>query len=281
MPSNSTKYAVDVLLNPEDFPSADKSVIWDTSSGSFALGNAPGGSGAVGESTGIAPKGTNQFFVTSQVNDGTQTIVSGSDTFVFTSLALASNDLVRKVETRAQVGNDTLPSVAFVTTLPHRTQATTILNPNETNYTWPRTTSVASSYEHIEVIRTGNVSSGQQTLMTLNVPGYKGSGSFLFEEENHNISGSFNYLKIEHMITAGGTTRTQECTHHFSWYRNASGNAEALRVNSIENIRSPINEVIIDPSKTTGSFSSDGGLVISIYHYNVDDAQHILKYLTI
>ena len=45
MPSNSTKYAVDVLLNPEDFPTEDKSVIWDNASGSFALGDAPGGGG--------------------------------------------------------------------------------------------------------------------------------------------------------------------------------------------------------------------------------------------
>tara|TARA_B100000900_G_C20593386_1_gene722416 strand:+ start:1266 stop:1778 length:513 start_codon:yes stop_codon:yes gene_type:complete len=45
MPSNSTKYAVDVLLNPESFPTSDQSVIWDTSEGSFALGDAPGGGG--------------------------------------------------------------------------------------------------------------------------------------------------------------------------------------------------------------------------------------------
>ena len=45
MPTNSTKYAVDVLLNPEDFPTEDKSVIWDNASGSFALGDAPGGGG--------------------------------------------------------------------------------------------------------------------------------------------------------------------------------------------------------------------------------------------
>ena len=45
MPSNSTKYAVDVLLNPESFPTEDKSVIWDNASGSFALGDAPGGGG--------------------------------------------------------------------------------------------------------------------------------------------------------------------------------------------------------------------------------------------
>lgn len=45
MPSNSTKYAVDVLLNPESFPTEDKSVIWDNAAGSFALGDAPGGGG--------------------------------------------------------------------------------------------------------------------------------------------------------------------------------------------------------------------------------------------
>ena len=45
MPTNSTKYAVDVLLNPESFPTEDKSVIWDNASGSFALGDAPGGGG--------------------------------------------------------------------------------------------------------------------------------------------------------------------------------------------------------------------------------------------
>lgn len=45
MPTNRTKYAVDVLLNPESFPTEDKSVIWDNASGSFALGDAPGGGG--------------------------------------------------------------------------------------------------------------------------------------------------------------------------------------------------------------------------------------------
>jgi len=42
MPSR-TKYTVDVLFDPASTPGEDKSVIWNESSGSFALGDAPGG----------------------------------------------------------------------------------------------------------------------------------------------------------------------------------------------------------------------------------------------
>jgi hypothetical protein len=287
MPSNSTKYAVDVLLNPEDFPSADKSVIWDTSSGSFALGDAPGGSTiVVGDSEGTLPKGTDQFFVTSQVNNDSQTTISGSDTFVFRSIASADGN-IRSVEVIAQEGDDQDDGRYFVTTIPHRTQAPkdatgTVLDPNQTNYTFPRTTPVASAVEHLIVTRSGALNVGQKSsFITISLPiSYKGSGSFQIDNES-SISGSFNYLRLEHIATDGPNTRTQECTHHFSWYRNSSGNAEALRATSIENVRSPINEVVIDPSRTTGSFDSSGNFVLSIYHFNVDSAQHIFKYLLI
>lgn len=294
MPSNSTKYAVDVLLNPEDFPSADKSVIWDTSSGSFALGDAPGGSTiTVGETIGILPKGTDQFFVTSQVNNGTQTVISGSDTFVFRSIADGTDDVIRKVEVVAQAGGDQDDSSYFVTTVAHRTQAPldatgNALDPNQSNYEFPRTTPVAAAVEHLIVTRSGALNAGQKSnFITVSMPhtsigggGYKGSGSFETDEQT-NVSGSFNYLQLEHIVTAGPANRTQKCTHYFSWYRNSGGNAEALKANSIENVRSPINQVIIDPSRTTGSFDSSGNFVLSIYHYNVDFSQHIFKYLLI
>jgi hypothetical protein len=287
MPSNRTKYAVDVLLNPENFPSSDQSVIWDTSSGSFALGDAPGGgSGEVGQSIGITPKGTDQFFVTSRVNDGTVTVVSGSDTLVFRSIASLDGQ-IRNVETIAQEGDDDDDGSYFVTTIPRRTQAPkdatgTVLDPNQTNYTFPRTTSVASAVEHLIVTRSGALSVGQKSsFITISLPiNYKGSGSFEIDNES-TVSGSFNYLRIEHIATDGPNTRTQECTHHFSWYRNSSGNAEALRASSVENVRSPINQVIIDPSRTTGSFDSSGNFVLSLYHFDVDSAQHIFKYLLI
>ena len=286
MPSNSTKYAVDVLLNPEDFPSADKSVIWDTSAGSFALGDAPGGSGEVGETIGILPKGTDQFFVTSRVNNGTQTVVSGSDTFVFRSIA-SEDGQIRKVETIAQEGSDQDDSMYFVTTIPHRTQAPldatgTELDPNQSNYTFPRTTSVGAAVEHLIVTRSGALSSGQKaSFITISLPeNYKGSGSFQIDDET-TVSGSFNYLRLEHVAQCANSNRTQECTHHFSWTRNSSGNAEGLRASSVENVRSPINAVIIDPSRTTGSFDGSGNFVLSVYHYNVDFCQHIFKYLLI
>jgi len=51
MPTNSTKYEVDVLLDPENFPTEDQVVIWDYSSGSFALTSSFEGGGGSGFTT--------------------------------------------------------------------------------------------------------------------------------------------------------------------------------------------------------------------------------------
>ena len=111
---------------------------------------------------------------------------------------------------------------------------------------------------------------------------YKGSGSYEAESSGTGkIWENFTYARIEHTATSYDGGKTQQCTYHFTWNKidNAGDTLpSSLRCTAIENARSPVNGLIVDPSRTTGSFDNGNGLSIDVYHYNVDYAQHIFKY---
>jgi len=126
-----------------------------------------------------------------------------------------------------------------------------------------------STYEHFQRINVGNISTDQQTLTTLIIPGVS------------SISASFNYIKIMHMATDESDSRTQVMTAHAAWQRNSSGVVSGLEFSNTEEVKTPLNEVIIDPTRTTGTFDEDGNLILSVFHYNVDGAIHKLRYTVI
>ena len=123
-----------------------------------------------------------------------------------------------------------------------------------------------STFEHFQSINVGNISTNQQTLTTLIIPGVS------------SISASFNYIKIMHMATDESDSRTQVMTAHAAWQRNSSGVVSGLEFSNTEEVKTPLNEVIIDPTRTTGTFDVDGNLILSVFHYNVDNAIHKLRY---
>jgi hypothetical protein len=123
-----------------------------------------------------------------------------------------------------------------------------------------------STFEHFQHIDVGDINVGQQTLTTLRIPGVS------------SISASFNYIKIMHMATDESDSRTQVMTAHAAWQRNSSGVVSGLEFSNTEEVKTPLNEVIIDPTRTTGTFDVDGNLILSVFHYNVDNAIHKLRY---
>ena len=127
-----------------------------------------------------------------------------------------------------------------------------------------------STYEHFQHINVGNINAGQQTITTLKIP------------EVNNISSSFNYLKIMHVATMPDSNhRTQVMTTHAAWQTDTAGDAYALHFSTTEEVKSPLNMVIIDPSRTTGSFDIHGNINLSVYHYDVDNVTHKLRYTVI
>ena len=126
-----------------------------------------------------------------------------------------------------------------------------------------------STYEHFHHVNVGNINTGQQTLTTLRIPGVS------------SISANFNYIKIMHMATAESDSRTQVMTAHAAWQRNSSGVVSGLEFSNTEEVKTPLKELIIDPTRTTGSFDGNGNLDLSVYHYNVDNALHKLRYTVI
>lgn len=115
---------------------------------------------------------------------------------------------------------------------------------------------------------------GQQDIATIAVPGIScltGSEAFI------------QYIKVIHVATdatAGSTNsaRSQVMTSHITWCSPTSGPSYGLEISTTEEVKSPLNQVIIDPSKTTGSFDADGNVVLSIYHYDVENTNHRFKY---
>jgi hypothetical protein len=287
MASTDVKYRVKVALDATSPPSSNEFVIWNSTDGNFSLtGSNVGGGVIVGPPLGITPVGTEQFFVFSQVQDGTETTLSGSDAFVYKGIA-DSSDVIRETEIIAQSGSDGDPLQMFVTSVPHRHQSEIEEAPNSTFYSYPGYSPVGNTVEHLIMTRSGDLSVGTKSSFItiyqnpLGTGGYIGSSSFK-QDENSCISGSYNYLKIEHVAFTLNATRMQECTYHFGWYRdNSTKNALNLRCSAVENLRTPNNELIIDPQRTTGSFDGDGNFKLSLYHFSVDYVQHTFKYTLI
>lgn len=288
MASSDVKYHVKVPLDATDAPTTNQYVIWEQNSGSFVLtgSNLVGALPTVDAVVGLTPLGTEQFSVFSRVIDGTETALSGSDTLVYTGVGSAVDGVVRQSEIIVQSGSTVEdPGQFFVTKVPHRMQSHPDLSPVQTGYTYPGHSPVGNVVEHLVITRSGNLNVGQKPdfititqVGTSNGEDYIGSGSFR-GDANNCVSGSYNYLKIEHTAFTLYATRMQQCTYHFGWYRNdTTKNAEDLRCSTIENVRTPNNQIIVDPARTTGSFNSSGDFVLSLYHFNVDYVQHVFKY---
>lgn len=297
MPSNRSKYTVNVLLNPESLPTEDKTVIYDSTNKEFALGEGGGSAneievGPLSDYSGLSV-GQFQFGMFSRNNNSTNTTVSGSAGVSIIAIGDSPGGSVRSNEFRvsgsANGGEDDIKSMGII--MPLRIQNP---QPQVDSFFYPfeSVSTVANYLEHVQIIRVGATSQGQKsTFMTVSlddVGNYIGSGSYSADISGvgrPTVSGSYNYVKMEHVAhTAYGTTRrAQKCTHHFIWYNNylTPFQAEDLRCTSVEDIRSPDGRVIIDPFRTTGSFNADGDLVLSIYHYDVDYVQHTIKYTLI
>lgn len=293
MPSNRSKYTVNVLLNPESLPTVDKTVIYDSANKEFALGEGGGSANEI-EVGPIAPIGTvgdHQFGMFSRNNDNSSTTVSGSDGISL--IGISDGSIIRQNEFRisgsANGGGDDITSMGIV--MPLRIQNK---KPEADGFFFPfeSVSTVANYLEHVQIIRVGSISQGQRsTFMTISlddVGNYIGTGSYTYAGSGVGrpvVSSSYNYVKMEHVAhTVYGTTRrAQKCTHHFLWYKDDASpyRAEDLRCTSVEDIRSPDGRVIIDPFRTTGSFNANGDLVLSIYHYDIDYCQHTIKYTLI
>ena len=202
MASTDVKYRVKVALDATSPPSSNEFVIWNSTDGNFSLtGSNVGGGVIVGPPLGITPVGTEQFFVFSQVQDGTETTLSGSDAFVYKGIA-DSSDVIRETEIIAQSGSDGDPLQMFVTSVPHRHQSEIEEAPNSTFYIYPGYSPVGNTVEHLIMTRSGDLSVGTKSSFItiyqnpLGTGGYIGSSSFK-QDENSCISGSYNYLKIE------------------------------------------------------------------------------------
>tara|TARA_R110002153_G_scaffold49710_8_gene140134 strand:+ start:917 stop:1627 length:711 start_codon:yes stop_codon:yes gene_type:complete len=115
---------------------------------------------------------------------------------------------------------------------------------------------------------------GQQDIATIAIPGVSsltGSAAFI------------NYIKVIHVATdktsgATNSARSQVMTSHITWCSPNSGPSYGLEISTTEEVKSPLNQVIIDPTRTTGTFDANGNIVLSIYHYDVENANHRFKY---
>lgn len=252
-------------------------------------GGGGGGNPVVQQARPITPAGTNQYFTLSRIKDGTETVLSASAAFVHKSIGdiedTQSFELVVETGslTTSDFGDPLNKNLALATKVPFRLQASESLSPVQSNYEHPYTTPVAATVEHLIVTRSGALNAGQKiNFVTINMHPYKGSGSYEAESSGTGkIWENFTYARIEHTATSYDGGKTQQCTYHFTWNKidNAGDTLpSSLRCTAIENARSPVNGLIVDPSRTTGSFDNGNGLSIDVYHYNVDYAQHIFKY---
>lgn len=257
-------------------------------------GGGGGGNPVVQQARPLTPEGTDQYFTLSRIKDGTETVLSASAALVHKSIGevIDTQSFEITVDTGSLSESSNFSSIlnknlALVSKTPFRLQASESLSPVQLNYEFPYTTPVAASTEHLIVTRSGVVSAGQKIdFITLHTHPYKGSGSYSPESSGYGlIWEQYSYARIEHLATSYDGEKTQQCTYHFTWLKiNNEGNTlpSSLQCTSIENARSPVNGIIVDPARTTGSFNtSTAGLNIDLYHYNVDNAQHIFKYMFI
>ncbi len=260
---------------------------------SFIFKGGGGGNPVVQQARQLTPGGTDQYFTLSRVKDGTETVLSASAAFVYKSIGAIfdtqSFELVADTGslTTNDPGNPIKKNLALVTKVPLRLQASESLSPVQPNYEFPYTTPVAASTEHIIVTRSGALSAGQKIdFVTLHTYPYKGTSSYDLDSSGFGeVWEQYSYARVEHLATSYDGGKTQQLTYHFTWLKTDNGGGtspSSLRCTSIENARSPINGLIVDPMRTTGSFNtSTPGLNIDVYHYNIDYAQHIFKYMFI
>lgn len=295
MPTNRTKFAVDVPLDPDNFPSTDKTVIYDASEGSFALGAGGAGVVEVGPQSRINPfqtLPTFQYGTFARSNDSTESQISGSQAIALLTLgAEGTGTTGRQQEFRIYSGasDPEHPEDVFTfgTLLPFRIQNEGVYPPNGNgttgDYNWHSINPVACSIEYVESVRLGSVNAGQQNILNIQTPQYIGSSSYRLNSNGikNCLSRSFSSIKIDHTVTSIGSGITQHMTHTFVWTKNTSGHATCLVCNTVENAACPAGKVIVDPSRTTGSFDAEGGLNLNVYHYDIDDAYHVIRYKTL
>lgn len=219
-----------------------------------------------------------QYGMFSRDNDSTCSETSGSDAFVARSLRSETNtDASRDQEFTFTSGSDS-KTIMIGSNIPIRLQYDEEFEDN-VDYPLPAYPTVPASYEYMFATRSGALNVGQKTnFASFQVPSYMGSSSYT-HDNYANISQSFGYARIHHTAMSATSTvqRTQVCTHHIVWNKDENGVVVDTTVNSIEEARIPVNQVIIDPSLTSASWN-DGNLRLSIYHYNVDNAYHVFKY---
>ena len=139
-------------------------------------------------------------------------------------------------------------------------------------------------YNWIQNSYLASPSLGQQDIITLKVP-----RTVLRDSDDYHFvfSSSFDYMRIHHTITTtpiSPVARSQAFVHTVMWTRvgmQGAGVAEDLTFNTVEDVRFPVNGLLISPSATTGSFDADGNLVISVYHYVVAGCNHMFDFETI
>jgi len=238
-----------------------------------------------------------QYGMFSRTNNSGCSEVSGSDSFLIQGISGSGFQDTESIhqEIHARRGGPTGETLAFHSEVPIRMQyasqsdiypqAQPVEYASTTNYPSQSYSTVPVSYEYIFATRSGALTAGQKTnFADFSLShGYIGSSSYT-ATDSVNIFQNFSYAKINHTAIVGQASiqRTQVCTHHVAWSKNSSGNLSGLTVNSIEEVRTPLNQVIIDPSLTTASFDVDGfNLSLSIYHYDVDYAYHVFKYTLI
>jgi len=291
MASTDVKYRVKVALDATSPPSSNEFVIWNSTDGNFSLTDGGGSANEieVGPLTdyNTLSVGEFQFGMFSRANDNSFTTVSGSDGVAIIAIGEASSVSQNefRISGSANSGGDNIKSFGVV--MPLRVQGFQESG-EDGNYPFEEYSTVPNYLEHVQIIRPGSISAGQSsTFMTISlddVGNYIGSGSYSYASSGAGrpvVSSSYNYIKVEHLAYKIGTSpRTQKCTHHFAWQKSSSSpyGALDLKASSIEDVRSPEGRAIIDPFRTTGSFNSSGDFVLSVYLYNVDYAQHVVKY---
>ena len=88
-------------------------------------------------------------------------------------------------------------------------------------------------------------------------------------------------------VSTGGETslpltwRTQVLEAHLGWSNDGNG-AINKRITVVEQVRTPSNKTIVDPSQTSFDFDTNGNVVLNIYHYGLGggvSVNHRFRYM--
>lgn len=292
----TTRHNVIVELDACDVPTSSF-VVWESGSDEFVLAEKCATKVEVGPQFPLEfePRAP-QYGMFSRTNDSGCTEVSGSNSFLIQGISGSGFEDTESIhqEIHARRGGTTGETLALHSEVPIRMQyasqsdiypqAQPVEYPSTSNYPSQSYSTVPVSYEYIFATRSGEITAGvKSNFANFSLShGYIGSSSYT-AEDGVDVFQNFSYAKINHTAIVGqaSTQRTQVCTHHVAWSKDSSGNLSGLTVNSIEEVRNPLNQVIIDPAQTTASFDTGGSLKLSLYHYSVDYAYHVFKYTLI